>query len=449
LPRARASAARRAVQAVASRVGSILNAVGSVLDAPRSEVTLLLAGIGCMLLLVGGLLDVGKMTVPQWACTAAMFAKAVCSPGHQVGYLYAPNWAIGSVAVWPAMFYALSSLLRHAELAFETIDGSPMAWLGGEATGARSVLATWRRHKDRLRTIAGGALVLGLLVSVAEWWGKSARSLLLGQPTIEHEIDWTALPVADSFGWHLAQAAFTLAAFLYQGIVIAMMVTFAASAILMARTTAVHASGEAAPPLLVDIESNDPAKRLGFEKFALVIDYMIVFVALAFAAFFFTRLQNAYLRDSHHRTIGEFIRQDFFVQDLKHVPDLLTVAGLDLSSTAVVIGGVLIMFQCFFFFNATLRHAALQVRNRSDHELIQEPLLGRAAASGLDRAEIRTRLRDANVWPLGYSDLMPTLSFLTLSVVTIIFYRVGIYLIFLWIGGWVIARGASGLIRRG
>jgi hypothetical protein len=293
-------------------------------------------------------------------------------------------------------------------------------------------------------------VVLAIAWSLYEWYRDSALPLYTGQAPAGGELDWSAVRPHESLFTYHVQAAFTLAAFLYQGVAISIMATFAAAVILIARTVAVHGSGDAKPALLVDIESNDPSKRGGFERFIIVIDYMIVFVALAFANFFLTRLQNAYIRDPDHGSLTDLVATDLVVRDLDRVGELFHVGSADFSSAAVAVGTVLALFQCFFFFfNASLRHAALQARGRADHALVRGPLLQKAKETGLDVEKIRERLREMNVWPLGYSDLMPTLSFLTICGVTIIFYRIGLYLVFLWIAGWIVARSLGSLLKRG
>jgi hypothetical protein len=426
---------RRLLGAIASTPNWALGVIDYG-HAPRLRTTALLILLGIGLAGASLLLGIADLT-----CDAS---HGRCTTPKQVGYLKAPNWSLTSLVIWPAMFYALRSLLRAADGAFRAIDGSPMTWL---AEGDEAVGTTWARNKIYLRRVATVALVVALAVSVQEWWVDSRAHLLLIAEASPAEKDWSAVRTGGGMKnqFHLA---FTLAAFLYQALALAVMATFASAVILMARTVAVHGSGEARPALLIDIESNDPAKRGGFERFVIVIDYTILFVFLAFVNFFLTRVQNAYLRDAAAGSLVEFIKKDFVIRDIGSIDTLFRAGSADYSSTAVAIGAVLALFQCFFFFNASLRHAALQARNRADGHLVRSPLAEKAAQTGLDTDKVRERLRDANVWPLGYSDLMPTLSFLTICGITIIFYRIGIYLVFLWIAGWILARAAQGFIRR-
>jgi len=402
------------------------------LHAPRGRTTLILMGLGLLLV-------------------AASWGLGILSLEHdrrQVGFAYAPNWSITAILIWPAMFYVLRALLDNAQSVFEELDASPMAWLAAAVPGA-TIGSTWARHKRLLRRLGGTILLLAAIGAVLEWWSESGSALLVGRSPGQLEFDWSSIAVGASTSAHMAQSAFTLVAFLYAWFAIALMLTFLITAVVMARTMALHGAGREEPPLLIDIESNDPTNRVGFERFVIVIDYMIVFVALAFANFFLTRIQNAYLRDAGHSgSILDFIEQDFLVRSVDQLPELLQFRTLDFSSAAVSIGAMLAMFQCFFFFNATLRHAALQARNRSDHVLVRPDMLKRAKATGLEPDAVRERLHRANVWPLGYSDIMPTLGLLTICVVVIVYYRLGIYLAFVWIAGWILSRTATGLLRR-
>ncbi len=428
---------------------------GHALHAPRTPVTFSLLLYGCALALLSWLVGVESIQYPSGRLIDIKLPQFPL-PVHpdvtfkfplqrELGFLAAPNWSVAAIAIWPAMFYVLRAMLDSAERAFGNIDDSPMTWLSNSEP--ETVASTWAKHKRLLRRLTVLIVAAGMTFSMLEWWKYSGRTLLSDKPPPEGELDWTSLPMGDSPWSDAAQAVFSWLAFLYQGIAIAMIGTFAATTILMARTLGLHGTGQEQPQLLVDIESNDPARRGGFERFVIVIDYMVVFVALAFVNFFFTRIQNAYLRDLNHPSLSDFISKDFLIRDIDRIPELFSIGPTDFSSAAVAIAAVLILFQCFFFFNATLRHTAMQARNRSDHALLREDLRAKTSAAGLPLEQVRERLQNMNVWPLGYSDLMPTLSFLTICVVTMIFYRIGVYLVFLWIAGWIVARAAQGLIR--
>jgi hypothetical protein len=364
---------------------------------------------------------------------------------REVGFWAALNWSVTSIAIWPAMFCTLCSMLDAADRVFADIDKSPMTWLGQSGHGG--ILTTWHEQQRLLQRLILYFATVAFTASALEWWFDSAHPLFWG--TRSPEYDWSAIrPDARPITWSI-RAAFSLAAFVYQGLALTFMLTFAAATILIARAMGLHGSGHRKPPLLIDIESNDSSNRVGFERFMIIIDYMIVFVALAFANFFLTRVQNAYLHDpSGSPSLGAFVAQDFVIRKTDEIGKLFVLVSDDFSSVAVGMGAFIGLFLCFFFFNATLRHSAMEARNRSDHVLIESAMLARARRSGLELTDIREKLRSANVWPLGYSDLMPTLAFLTICLVTIIFFRIGIYLAFLWIAGWIVARTASGLVGK-
>lgn len=102
-------------------------------------------------------------------------------------------------------------------------------------------------------------------------------------PTVEQ--DWSVAMAGRSALLRVAAAGFSLLAYLYQALALVMLFAFVGATLLMARTIGRHGSGRAEPPLLVDIGSNDPQTRVGFEKFVLMIDYMILFVFLAYTNF--------------------------------------------------------------------------------------------------------------------------------------------------------------------
>ncbi len=413
----------------------------------RLRSTLILVGVGAVLLGLSWLSGSASMRVPT-APTPPCVSPSGLECVHQVGFLYAPNWAFAGLILWPAMFFVLAGLVRQLDETFADIDRSPMTWLSA-AEPTAGLLATWESQKRTARRAIPVLLAVALAASLAEWWWGSARfladtALLAGAGDLER--DWSSIRASDSL-WPV-QAVMTLLAFFYQAVALTMMVTFALLVLLAAKTMEEHGSGRSKPELLVDIESNDPGNRGGFERFIIPIDQMIVFVALVFLNFFLSRVQNAYLRTSDAPDIGSFIAQDFIVQDVSNLGDLVRIEGLDFTSVAVTFGAVIALFVCFFFFNATLRHVAIQARNRSDHVLMREDMLGRAAETELDRSAVRERLKATNVWPLGYSDLMPTMSFLAICVVVILFYRVGLYILFLWILGWILTRAAAGLLKR-
>jgi hypothetical protein len=424
-------------------VDLIARVAAVVLEADRARIALLMVACGAFLLGLSSAL--GLADIPTL-------------PGgirHQVGYLAAPNWTAPTLLLTPLMFYTMRCVIDSAERAFADIDCSPMVWLARDAN-RNAVFATWEANKRLLRIIVPVGFVAALAASLAQWAVQSALPLYHGyMPANLHKMDWSNVAAwpgsAGHTWWSFGNGAFAFLAFFYQSVNVTIMLTFAASTVLIARTMALHGTGDANPALLVDIGSNDPAKRLGFERFIIVIDYMIGFVGLAFVNFFLTRIQNAYLTSDLYASLGQFIRQDLTVSPDRGLPQVVTTlfsSNLDdYSSIAVSIAAVVVLFQCFFFFNATLRHTATLARNRSDRALATGRLKTKAAAIGLDQAAVRERLQSANVWPLGYSDLLPTLSFLTICVCTIVFYRIGVYLVFLWIVGWIVSRSAAGLLR--
>lgn len=75
-------------------------------------------------------------------------------------------------------------------------------------------------------------------------------------------------------------------------------------------------------------------------------------------------------------------------------------------------------------------------------------LLDRAGRYDLDIKQIQSRLQAANVWPLRYSDILPTLSLLVICMVSILFYRIGIYVVLAWIASWVILSSAAGIVKK-
>lgn len=440
---------------------------GRLLYAPRAKTVLLLIAYGLFLLFLSRLLRLDSVLRPSGHCDTwlvALFetpfgplggARPSPSLCREVGFLAAPNWSITAVAIWPAMFFVLRSILDSADRVFADMDKSPMTWLADDSS-PDGLSATWESNKRLLQSWVPVLLLVAVSLSLFDWWGESVRPVLWGVGG--NDQDWSSV----GGRWPPGQLLFCLLAFLYQAVAITVMLAFLAAVVMIARTVGVHGTGEAEPPLLVDIESNDPSNRAGFERFMVVIDHMILFVGLAFANYFLTRIQNAYLRYPFNPpaptpeqpveqpvNLWDFLRQDLSIPaDREGIARLFDSSLADISSVAVAIGAVIALFQCFFFFNATLRHTAMMARNRSDHELVRGELADRARESGLDRDEVRRRLHAANVWPLGYSDLLPTLSFLAISVTTIVFYRIGVYLVFLWIAGWILSRTAAGLLRR-
>jgi hypothetical protein len=411
-------------------IGNAWKGAGDEIHVPRVAGTICLVGYGVLLVVASIVVGVDSVQIDG---------------KREVGFIAAPNWSITAIAIWPVLFYVLRVLVDGADLVFGELDRSPMAWLAGAAPRG-TIAATWARHKRLLRRLTVVVLFAALAFSFVEWWGYSGKTLLRGATPNEGELDWSSIRAGYFWFDNVTQAIFTLFAFLYQGVAIALMATFAATTILISRTMGLHASGIERPSLLIDIESNDPSNRVGFERFVMIIDYMISFVALAFVNFFLTRIQNAYLR-SDAASLFDFLSRDLRPRSNDSLNDLFQSGLLDFSSVAVSVGAVIALFQCFFFFNATLRHSAMQARNRSDHELIRGAPAAKALKVGLDRDKVRERLRGANVWPLGYSDLVPTLSFLAICLVSIIFYRIGVYLVFLWIIGWIVARTAASLIK--
>lgn len=411
-------------------------------------------GWGVGLLMVWGVLLVvlsfalGVASTKTMAAPCLTVAPCLDFNARQLGFFFAPNWSLTAIGIWPAMYFALAGMLKQASQVCRTIDDSPMSWLS-KPREPSSVSHTWEQHRTALAVVISVLLFTTTIASLSEWWSASGSVMIGGRPLgSKDELDWSIAMLGRGTLLQYANAGLAMLAYLYQAVVLVMLFTFLGVTLLMARTIGRHGSGSASPPLLVDIGSNDPSSRLGFEKFVLMIDYMILFVFLAYTNFILTRIQNAYLRSPNADSLLSFLEQDLALPSTDHLNRLFAVERWDWSSSAVSIGAIIVLFQCFFFFNASLRHAAIQARNRSDQALLAPALLKRAKRYEFDVKEIQARLRGANVWPLGYSDIAPTLSLLLLCMLSILFYRIGIYLVLGWVVSRVILRTAVGIVKK-
>jgi hypothetical protein len=378
----------------------------------------------------------------------------ISGTNKQVGYLYAPNWSITTILIWPLMFFFLTKIIKEAGDIFSEINKSPMTNLYDEETNAASLEMTWFLHLKRVTKIIPFLFVIALLFSMYEWnkYSFSAYGTDLNSWIKKgKEVDWAVGFLCDASVYSMnLTVILSFLAYLYQSIIITIMISYFLVVSAVAKTIYSHASGESFPHLLIDISSNDPHYRMGFERFSILIEYMVAFIFLAYMNFYFTRIQNAYL-NAHgtNKDLIYFLKEGLLQKiSWENFGDLFVTGwSLDYSSIMVSIGAIVLFLFCFFIFNVVLRYSAILSLARTNKLLINSQFIKTCAAYSIKADQIRPFLSKMNIWPMGYSDVLPTLRILTLSLICIIFYRLGLYLVLIWVLSSLIFGGKKNLLK--
>jgi len=135
------------------------------------------------------------------------------------GYAHAIAWTWGYIVVAPAIIYFFSSSLRAVTGAIEELGRRRMLY-AAEGDAPTQALASWRDILVNARKVSWALTVIAFAEAIVEWWVTSGAPLLVGATPAENEIDWSVRFLHGTLLERLANAAFSLLAFLMQGAIV-------------------------------------------------------------------------------------------------------------------------------------------------------------------------------------------------------------------------------------
>ncbi len=387
------------------------------------------------------------------AASAFLYAVTICSisyplglasvpdaftaPGviKEVGYIPAINWSAAYILEFPLILYFLFEAFASVPDSIRRLSARGML-VGSDLSmvDARLPLRDWNDALRRSVIVTAGLFLVAILEPICEWWASSGYPLLAGRlsAVAEKENDWSVgalLTRADGFH-RLSNAIFSLLVFAQQGMMIA---AFSLILVFTATFCVFFGKRHESWQVIPDTDDRDPHK--GFEIFETTITHLLSAALLSLTIFYSSILQNYYLRTSYSSLL-QFCRDDIIAgatalkSRTPDVPSLLGAVPTKLVGNAINfsvgqtrLGGLIVVLLILCVPLWILRGVAKR---------------GTIAANYTRRIEY---------WPLSYISLNAYLLVCALAGLSLIFYRVG-----LWIFGLLIfallCRCATSIYRK-
>lgn len=415
---------------------------------------------------------------PEAVCDAPAYDAGKCFV-KQVGYLYALNWWPALIALFPlALFFAFESVQNTVQVTRRMIKEKMLAavdWSGAADNIDEVIVGVWKRF-----AIAGLIIfVLVFFLMYNDWsavvdcpykvntpLGSVTDRILrdrgmqdvLDQLTNagcatgdNQENDWSVSAVFNrDFGpralavieqghpWaKLSNEIFSAYNYFIAAIWTGGLLAYYSFIVVIALAVVRLNQGERGPVLVLNLKSEDPRKRRGFEDLEPILAPSIYVTIIAFMMAFMMRVQNVYLRDRSAGDIFQFLFgdvSDSVSQMLKGefkreiIIKLLNYDELSDPQSLMGAPAILIVFSLSGVVLAyVLRYAAMSAQTRTLKALEDETTAKQVAAYyGLEPDEALKRARDIQTWPLSWPELRRGLAMLGLGVFCYIFYKFAI-----------------------
>ena len=260
-----------------------------------------------------------------------------------------------------------------------------------------------------------------------EWCETLARAICSDN---DLEVDWAVAaairkpPPPPNLG-RTVNAAFTLVGYLWQAVSFALLFLFVGACVMWADVVSAFSRGRPAGDLGPEVAGGlDPGEtvrlvpriaaqdeRRGFELFQAPLQTMVVASACLFAAFYFTRLQNVYLRTPlPAENVLEFV-----FRDLRH---RWFAVGLDYSSWIALIVMILLLVTAVLVTFRTVGRSAARSR---------DALVDHLEAVGTEPGDVRPRrLREMTVWPHNFITQNVLLVGVAAALLCLVIYKLGV-----------------------
>ncbi|HSY35598.1 MAG TPA: hypothetical protein VK814_07610 [Acidobacteriaceae bacterium] len=394
----------------------------------------LLAGILPGFLLIFGSMAVHAGLVTAWPPHAPV--------ARQVGYLHALNWSLCYALLFPVLLYLMASAIGGLAKALGRLHDCNMVRTPDlKPAVARSLIEKWLSgNVIRKTAMIVFAIATPACIAFIEWFTNNFWRLVHPQryyhppPLQFSDYDWglTGIMQHWSMGGNLANAAFDLAAFTMEGLLLSSLLAFFVSVLDLGR---VIPTGQINDEfiLLPDLDGRD--ERLGFEVFEPALENLLAAALVAYLICFLVRLQGAYMASNVASSLADFITKDFNNGVLQAAAGaknvnlgqvLLNLVNLHDQQVRGMLAWLMSVFLAIFSMVAvvwTVRAAALSARTNA-REAIHDGRLGLTPAVA---AAANKRLDKMAVWPLGYLRLDVLGFWIAIAVGTLMFYRVGLF----------------------
>jgi hypothetical protein len=392
----------------------------------------LLPGFG---LIFGSLI----LHIATWTASSPDFA----AKDREVGYLPALNWSLTYALLFPIILYLMTNTISGLADAVDRLHSRGMVLKkdGLERMHTATLTSDWLAGSHgRSRLLIIFAVVIPTAFGVTEWFlNNFLRLVHMSQVPSHSDYDWglaglMTLPGRQEwcFIHRLANALFDLLAFTTEILLIGSLIAFFIAVLDLGRVVPSGRRGETLM-LIPDIKSAD--RRLGFEVFADPLEKLLGVALVAYLVCYLVRLEGAYMASTTSSSLADFVSGDILSgigQAAKSpTPSNLVVAFIALFSLGdQQIRGVLAWIMSVLVAVFSLSTVVMTVRGAafSAHQNAVEGLEnGSLPLANLDRVSAAKRLESMAVWPLGYLKLDLLLFWVSIAVLTLVLYRIGLF----------------------
>ncbi len=396
------------------------------------------------------------LNIATWTARAPDFADA----NREVGYLAALNWSITYAILFPILLYLMANTVSGLANALDRLHISGMVHeiapdalndplsavdLGNiKLQPIRSPILTrnWLAGslmRDRFLTIF--AIIIPAAFGATEWFLNNFLRLIHKAPVPSHsDYDWGLaglMPqVLQAPEWtlahRLANATFDLLAFATEVLLIGSLIAFFILVLDLGRVVPTGRRGQT-HLLLPDLGSSD--RRLGFEVFSDPLGSLLGVALIAYLICYLVRLQGAYMASTSSSSLADFV-SDYILAGVRqaaksptpaHLVDafvaLFNLRDQQIRGALAWMMSVLVAVFCLSAVVMTVQRAAASALGTATDRLKKRTL----DLSGQTPKSASDKLTSMAIWPLGYLKLNLLLFWIFLAVLTLILYRVGLF----------------------
>ncbi|MGL6316426.1 hypothetical protein [Vibrio sp. WXL103] len=398
------------------------------------------------ILLISFLFGLGTVCGPDDICVLSNL------PFHkEVGYAATLNWFLNSIIILPCLMFFLIKLASSVPTVLQNMSDSKMLINSkGNHIAVDEALSNWKALLDRSRPILAVLLIVAITEPIIECIATSSIPLFFSdiKLTPEGEFDWSVAAIlryGEEASWYLrlSNGVFVLLVFFQQSFMIA-----AYSYLLYFSFLFVYFFQQKSTSWKIIPRNDINDDRMGFQVFEEPIMNLLICAVLALCMQYFSILQNHYLR-TEYTSISSFLNEDIItaftyekggelpVSLINPEPSKLRVSDrennhvavntINFSVSSTTIGGILIVVWVLGIPVWVLRGLANRGKNIYIKLYPRESL-------------------EMNVWPLKYLTINVYLVICIFAVISLTYYRVGLFLFGIVFTG-VVARMVSGIIK--
>jgi len=368
----------------------------------------------------------------------------------QVGFLYALNWSIGFLVVYPAIaFVGVQSVRELGNLANQLSQRRMV--IDGDFRLADPALVERSLRRVLRAAVATSLLLLAICVGYALWEFQAVvgRHYDTGLPFPEialddpyQERDWSVaalLPAADgspperSANYFFGLVAYVLLVGLGSAIVFSTFVSLLAVAAFAYGLSGRRGQLALVPDLRLPNRRDSFDSRCGFQAFEGLFKKALLVVLLGFLGLYFVHLQNLYMR-SPAPDLMTFLLPDlaghglvsaFAMGDSPDSPQALA----NLSSAIAYGFGTLLFASVVIVLSMTLRLSGRQAHDRMVERIDNEEKPLPEWVDDVPRETLQDRLDTMRFWPVRWPRVNQLIVAIALAFGCFILFRVGFLLI--------------------